>query len=50
MVIGSLLLSDTFCIGGTMSELFETIGILFGIGVIYLLLTWVIIMFMIGRK
>ena len=33
-----------------MSELLETIGIILGIGVIYLLLTWVIVMFMIGRK
>jgi len=33
-----------------MSELLETIGIILGIGVIYLLLTWVVIMFMLGRK
>lgn len=33
-----------------MSELFETVGIILGIGVIYLVLTWVIVMFMIGRK
>jgi len=33
-----------------MSELFETMSIILGIGVIYLLFTWVIIMFMLGRK
>jgi hypothetical protein len=33
-----------------MSELLETIGIILGIGVFYLLLTWVILMFMFGRK
>jgi hypothetical protein len=50
MDYGGLWPSDNLCIGGTMSELFETMGILFGIGVFYLLLTWVVIMFMIGRK
>jgi len=33
-----------------MMELLETIGILFGIGAFYMLLTWIIIMFMLGRK
>jgi hypothetical protein len=33
-----------------MSELLETVGILLGLGVFYLLLTWIVIMFMLGRK
>jgi hypothetical protein len=33
-----------------MSELLETVGILLGLGVFYLVLTWVVIMFMLGRK
>jgi len=33
-----------------MMELLETIGIILGIGAFYLLLTWVILMFMLGRK
>ena len=33
-----------------MMELLETVGIILGLGVFYLLLTWVIIMFMLGRK
>jgi hypothetical protein len=33
-----------------MSELLETVGILLGIGAFYLVLTWVVIMFMLGRK
>jgi hypothetical protein len=33
-----------------MSELLETVGILLGLGAFYLLLTWIVIMFMLGRK
>jgi hypothetical protein len=33
-----------------MSELLETMGIILGLGAFYMLLTWVIIMFMLGRK
>jgi hypothetical protein len=33
-----------------MSELFETVSIILGLGVFYLFVTWAIIMFMMGRK